>query len=604
MAHAMPMAGLVGIDTALEAVRLLAVDPRLGGIAMGASVGSGKSSLARASVGLFGPRSTFIELPLGSDEEALLGGIDIEATLRTGTRTARSGVLARAHGGVLYADALNLLPDSVVNILLGALDTGTVQLEREGMSQQITCRFRLIGTYDPAEGLPRRHLLDRIGLLVLLPSLSSAAERHDVLVHHHHPEYDHWDELATLDAALIDQARALLPEVVISPEQQYALVDLAVRAGVEGHRVDVFACAVACAAAALDLRTSVSSADLDVAARFVVLPRATRDVLPPEPAPTEQQQPSPPPPPPAADASSPDDEQTEAEQQPAPQELTPPTEEVMAALLTELPMSLNDLPFRTIRRGRAGSRGATNGTRGRHIRSTAGDPRRARIDVPSTLRAAAPWQPLRHKNARSARRILLRVDDVRVKEFRSKAGVLFCFVVDASGSMALNRMRQAKGAVQTLLQQAYVHRDRVALLAFRGVQCDVLLPASQSVELARRALDILPTGGTTPLAAALLGTIEVAKQARGKGIQQCVALFLTDGRGNVGLQAGVAIDAEITTLAAAVAAAGIKSVVIDTQRNYLSRGEGRVLAEKLAGEYIYLPNASGADIAQTAVALA
>jgi magnesium chelatase subunit D len=596
------MAGLVGLDTALEAVRLLAVDPRLGGIAIGASVGSGKSSLARASVGLFGTRSTFVELPLGSDEEALLGGIDIEATLRTGTRTARSGVLARAHGGVLYADALNLLPDSVVNILLGALDTGTVQLEREGMSQQITCRFRLIGTYDPAEGLPRRHLLDRIGLLVLLPSLSSAAERHDVLVHHHHPEYDHWDELATLDAALIEQALALLPEVVISPEQQYALVDLAVRAGVEGHRVDVFACAVACAAAALDLRTSVSSADLDVAARFVVLPRATRDVLPPEPAPTEQQQP-PPPPPPAADASPPDDEQTEAEQQPAPQELTPPTEEVMAALLTELPMSLNDLPFRTIRRGRAGSRGATNGTRGRHIRSTAGDPRRARIDVPSTLRAAAPWQPLRHKNARSARRILLRVDDVRVKEFRSKAGVLFCFVVDASGSMALNRMRQAKGAVQTLLQQAYVHRDRVALLAFRGVQCDVLLPASQSVELARRALDILPTGGTTPLAAALLATIEVAKQARVKGIHQCVALFLTDGRGNVGLQDGVAIDVEITTLAAAVASAGIKSVVIDTQRNYLSRGEGRVLAEKLAGEYIYLPNASGADIAQTAVAL-
>jgi magnesium chelatase subunit D len=597
------MAGLVGLDTALEAVRLLAVDPRLGGIAIGASVGSGKSSLARASVGLFGTRSTFVELPLGSDEEALLGGIDIEATLRTGTRTARNGVMARAHGGVLYADALNLLPDSVVNILLGALDTGTVQLEREGMSQQITCRFRLIGTYDPAEGLPRRHLLDRIGLLVLLPSLRTAAERHDVLVHHHHPEYDHWDELATLDAALIDQARALLPEVVISPEQQYALVDLAVRAGVEGHRVDVFACAVACAAAALDLRTSVSSADLDVAARFVVLPRATRDVLPPEPAPTEQQQP-PPPPPPAADASPPDDEQTEAEQQPAPQELTPPTEEVMAALLTELPMTLNDLPFRTIRRGRAGSRGATNGTRGRHIRSTAGDPRRARIDVPSTLRAAAPWQPLRHKNSPSVRRILLRVDDVRVKEFRSKAGVLFCFVVDASGSMALNRMRQAKGAVQTLLQQAYVHRDRVALLAFRGVQCDVLLPASQSVELARRALDILPTGGTTPLAAALLGTIEVAKQARGKGIQQCVALFLTDGRGNVGLQEGVAIDAEITTLAAAVAAAGIKSVVIDTQRNYLSRGEGRVLAEKLAGEYIYLPNASGADIAQTAVALA
>ncbi len=602
MAQTMPMAGLVGIDTALEAVRMLAVDPRLGGVAIGAPVGSGKSSLARATVGLFGAATSFIELPLGSDEEALLGGIDIEATLRTGTRAARRGLLARADGGVLYADALNLLPDAVVNILLGALDTGRVQLEREGMSQQITCRFRLIGTYDPAEGLPRRHLLDRIGLLVLLPNLSSAEQRREVLAHHHHPDYAHWHELDVLDAELIDQARELLPQVVITVEQQQLLVDLALRAGVEGHRVDMFATAAACAAAALDLRTSVSMEDLDVAARLTILPRATRDVAPPEPPPTDQQQP-PPPPPPSAETPPDDMDQPEAEQQPTPDELTPPSEEIMSALLTELPITLSDLPFRTIRRGRSGSRGATNGTRGRHIRSTAGDPRRARIDVPSTLRAAAPWQPLRHKSGATTRKIALRVDDVRVKEFRSKAGVLFCFVVDASGSMALNRMRQAKGAVQTLLQQAYVHRDRVALLAFRGEQCEVLLPASQSVELARRALDILPTGGTTPLAAALLGTIEVAKQARSKGIQQCVALFLTDGRGNVGLQDGVSIESEIVTLAAAVAAEGIKTMVIDTQRNYLSRGEGRKLAEKLSGEYVYLPNASGADIAATAVNL-
>ena len=603
MSHVMPMAGLVGIDGAVEAIRLLAVDPRLGGVAIGAPVGSGKSSLARASMSLFGTAAGFIELPLGSDEEALLGGIDIEATLRTGIRAARRGLLARAHGGVLYADALNLLPDGVVNILLGALDAGTVQLEREGMSQQIACRFRIIGTYDPAEGLPRRHLLDRIGLLVLLPSLSTAAQRHEVLTHHHHPEYTHWNEVTALDAELIAQAREVLPRVTIQPEQQQMLVDLALRAGVEGHRVDVYATAAACAAAALELRTSVTTEDLDVAARLVILPRATREVLPPEPPQAEQQQPQPPPPPPSAEAPPQDEDQQEAEQQPQPEELAPPHEEIMAALLTELPITLNDLPFRTIRRGRSGSRGATNGTRGRHIRSTAGDPRRARIDVPATLRAAAPWQPLRHLHHKNVRTIALRVDDVRVKEFRSKAGVLFCFVVDASGSMALNRMRQAKGAVQTLLQQAYVHRDRVALLAFRGEHCEVLLPASQSVELARRALDILPTGGTTPLAAALLGTIDVAKQARSKGIQQCVALFLTDGRGNVGLQPDSAIEVEIATLAAAVAADGIKAVVIDTQRTYLSRGESRKLAEKLSGEYIYLPNANGADIAATAVSL-
>jgi magnesium chelatase subunit D len=279
-----------------------------------------------------------------------------------------------------------------------------------------------------------------------------------------------------------------------------------------------------------------------------------------------------------------------------------PDDEVLTALTTELPLSLNDLPFRSVRKGRAGSRGMVEGTRGRHIRSNSGDPRRARIDVSATLRAAAPWQPMR-KQVQQFDRIALRADDVRVKRYKSKAGVLFCFVVDASGSMALNRMRQAKGAVQHLLQQAYVHRDRVALLAFRGSECELLLPPSQSVELARRSLDVLPTGGTTPLAAALLGTIEVARQARTRGIMQCVALFLTDGRGNASYQRGVDIAEEIAILANAVANEGVKSVVIDTQRNYLSRGEGRKLAGQLRGEYIYLPQASGGEIANVAVNL-
>jgi len=201
----------------------------------------------------------------------------------------------------------------------------------------------------------------------------------------------------------------------------------------------------------------------------------------------------------------------------------------------------------------------------------------------------------------STRAVSLRVDDIRVKQFRSKAGVLFCFVVDASGSMALNRMRQAKGAVQHLLQQAYVHRDRVALLAFRGVSCELLLPPSQSVELARRALDVLPTGGTTPLGSALLATIDVAAQARSRGIMQCVAILLTDGRGNVAVQRDSDVKSEIEMLARAVAQAGVKAIVVDTQRSYLSRGEGRVLAEWLQGAYIYLPQATGSDIAHAAV---
>ena len=197
--------------------------------------------------------------------------------------------------------------------------------------------------------------------------------------------------------------------------------------------------------------------------------------------------------------------------------------------------------------------------------------------------------------------LILRADDLRVKHFRSKAGALFCFAVDASGSMALHRMRQAKGAVHALLQQAYVHRDRVALLAFRGTDATLLLPPSQSVELARRALDLLPTGGGTPLAAALLRALDVAKQARERGIMQTVLVLLTDGRANVGLRAGRQdVQAELQHLGRQVAAAGIQAIVVDTQRGYLSRGEARRLAEWLGGTYVYRPNAQGQQIAALA----
>lgn len=206
--------------------------------------------------------------------------------------------------------------------------------------------------------------------------------------------------------------------------------------------------------------------------------------------------------------------------------------------------------------------------------------------------------------------VRLRADDLRVKQFRSKAGALFLFAVDASGSMALHRMRQAKGAVHALLQQAYVHRDRVALMAFRGDGADLLLPPSQSVELARRALDLLPTGGGTPLAAALLRTIDIAKQARGRGILQTVLVLLTDGRANVGMRSAAGpgqsvdrdgIQAELQLLGRHVAEAGIQAIVVDTQRSYLSRGEARRLAEWTGGKYIYLPNAQGEQIAAMAL---
>jgi magnesium chelatase subunit D len=651
MSLPLPLPALVGLDTAQQALLLLAVEPRLGGVILAAPAGSGKTSLARGFRALLPDGAPFVELPLGADEDSLLGGIDLEATLRAGTRVPRAGALARAHNGVIYVDGLNLLPDSSANLLLSALDTQEVRVEREAVSLRQPACFSLLASYDPAEGLPRRHLLDRVGLLAVLPGTADAAQRAEVvrrnlaqaaigsrqsagrepLAANCRLPTAAWDDELDLLRGLVLAAREQLPRVAIAESQIEQLLAAAVAFGVQGHRADLFAVRAACAAAALALREAVEEEDLALALRLVVLPRATRAPTNDDRRATDEQ-------PPTADTPTTGQEPGVDNQEGAGATAEPPAnsaeaaeltqhsmsethsslpdEQILEALAAELPLDLAELPFRAVRRGRSGSRGTTGGRRGRHVRSTHGDPRRARIDIAATLRAAAPWQYIRDQGSgvrdqkslswsptADPRPLRLNADDLRVKQFRSKAGALFCFAVDASGSMALHRMRQAKGAVHTLLQQAYVHRDRVALLAFRGACADVLLPPSQSVELARRALDLLPTGGGTPLAAALLCALDVARQARGRGIFQTVLVLLTDGRANVGLRSGRdGVEDELRLLGKQVAADGIQAVVVDTQRSYLSHGEARRLASWLGGEYVYLPNASGAQIAGAAVA--
>jgi magnesium chelatase subunit D len=192
-----------------------------------------------------------------------------------------------------------------------------------------------------------------------------------------------------------------------------------------------------------------------------------------------------------------------------------------------------------------------------------------------------------------------------VRRYKSKAGTLFLFAVDASGSMALNRMREAKGAVYALLEQAYVHRDQVALISFRGKAAELLLPPTASVELVRRAVDLLRTGGGTPIAATLLACLAVAERARRRGLRNIVLILLTDGRANTGLRVErAAVDEELKQIAASVARAGISSLVVDTQRSFVNQGSAQRLAGWLAGRHLYLPGASAAKIAAAAKASA
>jgi magnesium chelatase subunit D len=588
-------ATIVGLEAAKQALLLLAVNPALAGVAIAAPVGSGKSTLARAFAALLPSGTPFVELPVGATEESVLGGLDLEATLATGRRVVARGLLARAHGGVLYADGLNLLDNSIVAHLISALSDGVVRVERDGLSEIHPARFLLVGTYDPAEGEVPRSLLDRLGLIVPFAPQSDERVRAAVVRQNLAGERADDEEIAILQAMLAE-ARARLTKVQIEEDQIQALIQAALSLGVEGNRADAFAVQAALAKAAFDGRDAVDDDDLKLAMRLVLLPRATQ-------VPAQD--------PPAQDAQhAPGQQDSQAGDQETNEGQGPRLEDILLeAARVDLPAGLLDLPFVAQRRGRSGSRGATlNAKRGRFVRAVAGDLRGNRIALLPTLVAAAPWQRLRQAKHGGAR-LEIRREDIRVKRFRDKAGVLYIFVVDASGSMAINRMREAKGAVVRLLQDAYVHRDQVGLIAFRGQQAQVLLAPSQSVERAKRALDVLPTGGGTPLASALLAAWDMAQQARARGISQVTLVLMTDGRGNVPLRTGsdspaaqparAQLQAELQQLAALIRAEGIGAVVIDTQVNYLSRGEASRLAAWLGGRYVYLPNAKAEQIATT-----
>ena len=594
---------VLGLDLAKKALLLAAVDSSLGGVLIPATVGSGKSTLARAFARILPEGTPFVELPLNITEDRLLGGLDLEVALSTGKRVIEKGLLAKANGGVLYVDSFNLLDSTSEAYLIDALSRGKVLIERDGVSDVHEARFILVGTYNPAEGDVRMGLLDRIGLIVpFTPSIDEKFRAEVVRrVHFQSHRDDDADEDKILQG-LILQARDLLPRVEIRDEEISGLVQTALSLGVEGNRADVFAVKAALASAALAGRLDVDEEDLKLAARLVLLPRATRipesEETQKEPPPPEAQSP--------AESDSPSDSPDNSNENTNEQTPDQIEELLLDAVESELPENLMNLATSAKRRSKSGSRGeALNYRHGRYIRAEQGSLKKGKLALVPTLIQAAPFQVIRRKRSPNQRStIIITKDDIRIKRFRDKAGTLFIFIVDASGSMALNRMQQAKGAVTKLLQEAYVHRDQVALIAFRGKQAEMLLPPSQSVDRAKRALDVLPTGGGTPLASAMILGLKTAKQMKSKGITQTMLVFITDGRGNVALTQSDSnasdkqkIATEIAALAESINLEGLNSVVIDTQTGYLSRGEAKRLAEQLGGRYIYLPNAKAEQIA-------
>ena len=582
---------------------LFAVDPcGLGGVSLRASAGQLRDEWLALLKKLLPTGTPQRRIPLNINDAALLGGLDLGATLSAGRPIAQQGVLAHADGGMVLLAMAERVPLGTAARLAAVLDTHEVAIQRDGLALKLPARLGVVALDEGIgdDEAVATALLDRLAFLVQLKPLEAS------------------DNIDGWTAEGIARARALLPKVSASEDIVQALCAAALALGVYSLRAPLFALKAARCAAALDGVLDVTEAHAALAAKLVLAPRATQ--LPQAQAETEEEQqespeqndapPEPEPP-----------EQNEAADQPPPENeadisnAEALTESVLEAAQAAIPAGLlaalqigQAAKARAQAAGRSGAAQKSQ-TRGRPMGARRGEPRTgARLNVIETLRAAAPWQKLReHQNPTPPdakhKRIHVRREDFSVTRFKQVGQTTTLFVVDASGSSALNRLAEAKGAVELLLADCYVRRDYVAVLAFRGKTAELLLPPTRSLARAKRSLAGLPGGGGTPLATAIDAARELADQIKRRG-ETPIIVLLTDGRGNVardGSPGRAKAGDDATAAARQLRLSAITSLLLDTSP--LPQPAAQALATEMGAAYVPLPHA-GAQAVSRLVQLA
>jgi magnesium chelatase subunit D len=547
----------VTADAAALACALLALDCEgLKGAVLKGPGGPARDTFVAAFRHMLRER-TFHRLPPHVGVDRLTGSIDVAETLRTGTPRYDRGLIAEAHGGVmLLTSAERLTPDKAA-LLAAAMDEGSSS-------------FAILAL---DEGIDDEHA----------PTILS--ERLAF-----HIDLSHADEMAPMELAA---ARALLPRVIVPDRVTEGLCQTALALGIASVRPPVMALRAARAAAALAGRTTITDDDARLAAALVLAPRARH-------FPVEEQEPDAPPPP---DSQSGDTESDETA--PSPQELSDMLLDAVKASLPEGLLAALEAGLREAQsKAGAGAVSQKTGlTRGRPAGTRPGEPKNgARLSLIDTLRAAAPWQPLRRRQEPARDGLRVERADLRVKRYKEKRQTTAIFAVDASGSAALHRMAEAKGAVELILADCYVRRDQAALIAFRGKTAEVLLPPTRSLQRAKKSLADLPGGGGTPLSAGIEQALNVAHNVR-RGGGTPLVVFLTDGKANIARdgtadRALALRDAE--SAASAMKLAGVRTLMIDLSD--ARGGPARRIAEAMGASYLPLPHADAARISQSVAA--
>ena len=640
-----PFSAVVGMDDLKLALLINAVSPGVGGVLVRGEKGTAKSTIVRALAALLPPvrvvagcrfscdpadpdpacpdgphrpdgaaaatrPARLVELPVGASEDRVTGSLDIERALTEGVKAFEPGLLAAAHRGVLYVDEVNLLHDHLVDLLLDAAAMGRCHIEREGVSVQHAARFLLVGTMNPEEGELRPQLLDRFGLTVEVAATRDPDERAEVVRRRLHFEADpegfaaRWAEAEAELAERIAAARRRLPGVRLGEAALRQITAVCAAFEVDGLRADLVTARAAIALAAWHGRDAVTTEDVRQAARLALPHRRRRD---PFDAPGldrdrldqvlgEHTDPEPPGGPGGPGGGRPAEESTgrppaSPEGSPAAPAAAPSPGDAPAAEGKPADPTPTGALYRprlfTVPGVGTGAPGRRSKARTPHGRVSGARPGRRDLHLMATLRAAAPHQ---HARGRTGPGLVIAPEDLRAALRDGREGNLVLFVVDASGSMAARRrMGAVKGAVLSLLLDAYQRRDKVGLITFRGRGAELALPPTSSVEAGARRLERLPTGGRTPLAAGLLRAAEVLRVERLRDpARRPLLVIVTDGRATTGPDPAQA----------AALLRGVAAVVVDCESGPVRLGLARRLAALLEARAVRLEELAADGLAR------